>query len=492
MGKHRTAAVAASLLLLGGAAITAAGSPAAAGPLPPPATHDDFNGDGYPDLVVSAPDATIGGHTKAGYIAVLYGGASGISTSKRTVISQNTAGVPGSAETGDRFGRATASGDFDGDGFPDLAVGMPGEDIGTVTDAGAITVLWGSARGLTGDSLWLEDDIPAAGNAYGRAVATGDFDEAGRAELATLTGQDFVYYRFEASGPSAAPRAVRAHSRRVGAHSPGGGKAADATVNAVGLTAGDYNRDHHDDLIVLGTASDGTDTVGWAQSWFGTATGELTLGRDFAGGTVGASGDIDGDGYDDLVTAYPAQKGSSGQIKVWRGSADGPVGQTGPDDPRVWTQESPGVPGTAEAGDRWGSDLSIGDVNGDQFPDVAIGADGEDIGSVADAGAVWLLRGSAQGLTATGAQSFDQNSADVPGTAEKSDRFGGQVRLIDANRDGKAGLIAAAPGENTDDGVAWLFNGTASGLTAKGSWTFGGGSLNAPSADARFGATLAE
>ncbi|MFE2843112.1 FG-GAP repeat protein [Streptomyces scopuliridis] len=124
--------------------------------------------------------------------------------------------------------------------------------------------------------------------------------------------------------------------------------------------------------------------------------------------------------------------------------------------------------GVAEYGDGWGTDLSLGDTDGDGYADLAIGAPGEDIGSVADAGAVWVLRGSPGGLTTVRSRDSNQNSPNVPGAAEKGDRFGGQVRLVDPNRDGKFGLLAAAPG----------------------SWSYGGGSLGAPSTDAQYGAAI--
>jgi FG-GAP repeat len=492
---HRFTAMAASVLLLTGAAITAASSAGAA--VPPPATHDDFNGDGYPDLVVGAPSATVSGHKGAGYIAVLYGSAKGLSTADRSVIDQSSAGVPGTPEAGDNFGAATASADFDGDGYPDLAVAAPHEAIGSTASAGGVTVLWGSADGLTGDSTWIQDDTPVANGLFGRALAAGDFDGDGHQELAVLTSDTLWTYTFVADAASAGPRITRSSAARAmnaaRAHATAGAddarSAAADGVHYTGMTAGDYNDDHLSDLVLLGTSVISGTSHGLSSYLPGSADGP-TWSRDLAGGPVAASGDLNGDGADDLATAYPTQSGSSGTVKIWYGGADGPSGKTGPDDPVTFSQSSAGVPGTAESGDHWGSDLSIGDANGDQHPDLAIGADGEDIGSVSNAGAVWLLRGSATGITGTGAQSFDQNSANVPGDAETSDRFGGQVRLIDADADGKAGLVAAAPGENTNDGVAWVLSGTASGLTATGSWTFGGGSVNAPSADAQFGSTI--
>lgn len=491
MRNHRITAMAASIILLGGGAITAA-SAAAAAPAPPPAGHDDFNGDGYPDLVVSAPSATVNGQRSAGYAAVLWGSAKGLSTANRTIIDQSTAGVPGTPEAGDAFGAATASADFDGDGFPDLAIAAPGEDIGTTADAGGVTVLWGSAKGLVGEDTWLQDETPQSKDAFGRSLATGNFDSSGHQELAVLTDQALWTFAFTSEGAAAKPRsearALTAAKRSAAKRSAAPDT---ATYAPVALTAGDYNADHVADLVLLGTTTSGSTTTGWSSYLPGGADGP-TWTRDFAGGTAGATGDLNGDGYDDVATAYPTQSGdkTGGTVKVWYGSADGPTGQTGDSDPQTFTQSTPGIPGAAEVGDEWGSDLSIGDVDGDGHPDLAIGGAGEDIGSVQDAGAVWLLRGSATGLTTTGVQDFNQDSPGVPGSAEKLDRFGGQVRLIDSDSDGKAGLVAAAPGENTFDGVVWVLGATADGLTATGSWTFGGGSVDAPSADAQFGDTI--
>jgi hypothetical protein len=103
-----------------------------------------------------------------------------------------------------------------------------------------------------------------------------------------------------------------------------------------------------------------------------------------------------------------------------------------------------------------------------------------------------VLRGDRTGFSDVGVKSFDQQLADIPGTPEKSDRWGGQVRLIDANKDGLFGLLAAAPGENTDDGFVWVVPASSSGLVAHGTWTYDGARLGAPTADARFGAAIDE
>ncbi len=97
----------------------------------------------------------------------------------------------GGAEAGDLFGASLASGDFDGDGFDDLAIGAPGEGIGAKADAGAVNVLYGSASGLTatGDQLWHQSTSGVlggaeAGDLFGASLASADFDGDGKDDLA--------------------------------------------------------------------------------------------------------------------------------------------------------------------------------------------------------------------------------------------------------------------------------------------------------------------
>ncbi|WP_327235691.1 integrin alpha [Streptomyces sp. NBC_01317] len=156
-----------------------------------------------------------------------------------------------------------------------------------------------------------------------------------------------------------------------------------------------------------------------------------------------------------------------------------------------WTQTTVGASGEDTIGDRFGGAVTVGDVNGDGYADAAISAPANDINSLTDPGTVWVMRGTANGLTPRGLASFSQSTPSVPGDNEDNDRFGGALRLIDANRDGKAELVASAPGEDTDDGAAWVFPGTDNGPAGAGSWSFNGATLSAPVPDARFGETLA-
>src|SRR5215213_8180723 len=121
----------------------------------------DFNHDGFADLAVGVPQDRIGGVFFAGAVNVFYGSAGGLSGSGSQYFTQNTPGVASSAEESDSFGRALAAGDFDHDGFADLAVGAPGEGVGDIPNAGAVNVLYGSAAGLSGSgSQYFTQNTP--------------------------------------------------------------------------------------------------------------------------------------------------------------------------------------------------------------------------------------------------------------------------------------------------------------------------------------------
>ena len=117
---------------------------------PAPSLQADFNSDGADDLAVGVPLDNVGTVVGAGAVNVLYGSATGLSGTGSQLVSQNTPGVPGNAEVDDGFGFALATGDFNGDTFADLAVGAPGEGVGTAGAAGAVNVLYGSATGSAG------------------------------------------------------------------------------------------------------------------------------------------------------------------------------------------------------------------------------------------------------------------------------------------------------------------------------------------------------
>jgi hypothetical protein len=146
----------------------------------------DFNGDGYDDLAVGAPGDRVSSSANAGSVHVLYGSPRRLADTASEMLNQDSAGVPDTAEPNDAFGTALASGDFDCDGYADLAIGAPGESKATA-DVGAVHILYGGSDRLPGvrgqfvqHSLEQADDD--AGNWYfGSFLAAGNIngDERG-------------------------------------------------------------------------------------------------------------------------------------------------------------------------------------------------------------------------------------------------------------------------------------------------------------------------
>ncbi|MET9393443.1 FG-GAP and VCBS repeat-containing protein [Streptomyces sp. NPDC006624] len=425
---------------------------------------DDFNGDGYRDLATAAPYTPVGGRADAGAVVVTYGSASGISAARRTVLTQDTAGIPGTAEEGDRFGKALASGDLNADGYADLVIGSVGEDVGSDADGGSVTVVWGGKNGLSGGKGVTDPAVPAH-DEYGMSLAVADFDGDARPDLAVgSTGSDVWIHRSFTKTSGSTSRQELATGLQTGSGIHG----------AQHLAAGDLDGDGTDDLVVTGSEAATYEDGSFV--YLGSATGLTPQTFLRSGGwEVTAVGDLDGDGYDDVVTAAYGGDGRSlgGSVSAWPGSADGVRTH-----PRTTIdQDTAGVPGADEEGDWFGNDLSIADIDGDGYGDLAVGTLHETVGTAKIAGSVTVLRGSAAGLTGTGARSFTQNTAGVPGTAESADRFGASVRLSDLTGDGKADLSIGSDGENHPSGAVHSLRGTASGITTTKAVSFGPGSL---------------
>lgn len=403
-----------------------------------------FDGDGRGDLAigVAAEDLIEGADDDDGAVNVLYGYDSGLATLGDQFWTQASPGIEGDgAEADDAFGTALAAGDFDGDGIGDLAVGVPSEDVATGANDGdgAVHVIYGAPTGLQPDndalftqaSFGIAGDGPEAGDGFGTALAAGDFDGDGFADLAV---------------------GVPAEDVLAGANADDG-----AIAVLFGSVVG---------LVTAGSLE-------LAQSTPGIAGDGAEAGDRF--GSVLAAADLDRDGSDDLLVGVPDEDvlvpgDDAGSLHAIYGAAAGP--DLARD--RSFSQQTPGVAGVAGPGDRFGSALAPGDFDGDRLIDLAAGVPGEQIAALPGAGAVNVLRGRARGLTAKRDRYFTANRTGIAGDgAEAGDGFGTALAAGDFDGDRLADLAVGAPGEgleagdDDDDGAVHALRGTSGGLSVQ-------------------------
>ncbi|MFJ4499819.1 FG-GAP and VCBS repeat-containing protein [Streptomyces sp. NPDC088864] len=480
-------AVCAATALTGGTAVAAPGNAPAdtAGSTAGTTTvREDFNGDGYQDVVVGATAAAVNGQPYAGYVTIAYGSAGGLGPARTTTIDQTTPGVPGDPAEGSLFGFRLVPADLDHDGLTDLAV-YTNESLPELNNWGSVVVLWGRAGGLTGEGA-VRIPGPESGD-MGNNLIAGDFNGDGDTDLmmahgwgdGSLEQRSVLYGPFKRSGEPAREQRVTMFSSDNFMSNP---------------AVGDFNGDGIDDLCTFYSWEEHSEG---GQVWLGTPDGLSTTSTSLPSGASPTVGDFDGDGKDDLAVRvvpngiYEDFPTDPGTVKIYYGTASG----LGTKRTATLTQDTAGVPGVSETGDQFGARLSAGDVTGDGYDDLAVGVPFEALGSVKGAGAVVLLKGGSGGLTGTGAKSFHQDTTGMPGVAESGDHFGGSVRLLDIDGDGKADLTAGAPDENleaiADGGAVWSLRGGSAGLTTAGASAFNPLDVGAPVVTkARFGLNL--
>lgn len=450
-------------------------------------TTADINHDGKPDLLVGQPSRNLSNSSvEVGAANMMRGSASGLTTTGNQLLRLSDAGKQ--ELPNEHTGSAVAIGFFDGDCFADAVVGVPGDG------AGSILVYKGSSTGLKSPISIAASQLHSGAHGVGSTLAVGDFDHDGYDDLAigasssTKGGGVAILYGSSTGLDIAAPAWFDQSTPGV----VGSAEAGDEFGFAV--ASGDFNADHFADLAIgvpdetlSGVFEAGDVTILYGTS-IGLSSNHSALFDENSTGVPGsaeagdqfgfslATGDVTGDGRSDLVVGVPHEAigtaTQSGEIILLKGSSSGITGSGS----QAWDQDSAGVPGTAEETDEFGTSVAVGDFNGDGHADVAVGVPGEGIGSLDHAGCVDVLNGTSSGLTGTGSVAWDQDSTGVPGTVEIGDEFGAAVLARPLTGGTRADLVIGAP---TDDSGGLVNNGsitvllnTSGGLTGTGSQAF--------------------
>ena len=384
----------------------------------------DLDQDGFDDLAVGVPleDLVVGGFTDivdSGVVEVYYGGNGGLSVSAGAVLSSN-----GIEAAGQKLGWALACGDFNGDGFDDLAAGLPGRVVNGDGGAGRIRVYPGSAAGVGAGAYSLDQDSPEmlgaadAGDSFGTQLAAGNFNGDTRADLAIAVPMEV----FAGADPVGAVQIVYgATSGLTGINSevvPNPDPEGDPDEGSFGLAlaAGEFDGLVGDELLI-GSPGDDGDVAGGGAVYLlrgsGGGLGSIVArispdlyfpdGESEALDSFGhalAVGDFDGDGVDDIAVGTPGEEVSGnldGEVMIFTGSDETRA--------RRIRHGLEGFPGASdEHGLELGAALAAGDFDGDGHADLAIGAPIESEADLAGVGTATILYGAlfADGFEGTG------------------------------------------------------------------------------------------
>jgi disulfide bond formation protein DsbB len=354
----------------------------------------DFDHDGYCDLAIGADGTMIDGQEDAGAVVILYGSAGGLTTTGSTYLTRRTLQGPVQLGDSDRFGQHLEAADFGRGSFADLAISSGPEGVG-----GAVHVFYGSAGGLTaaGGQVWSQASPGIRGSnggGFGRALAGADFNGSGPDDLAI-----------------GVPEATVGKAKVAGAVQVIFG-------SADGLTAAGDQLWHQDSPGIKGKAT--------SHGFFGFGL----VGGHFAGR---AAADL-------AIESW----GESRSVSVLYGSKKG---LTASGD-QLWNKSSSGLPRGSFGGENLlPLSLSVADFGHNPAAgvrdDLAVG-----VNTSTDVGGVLVLYGATKGLKASGSELWTQASPGVPGTAEKEDAFGSSLASGRFDGGRYAALAAASPTES--------------------------------------------
>jgi FG-GAP repeat len=407
----------------------------------------DFNGDHCSDLAVGDPFALDAAGDYAGDVRIYWGSITGLSAGPTIIETQ----APGGTQSRDaQFGSVLAAGDFNNDGAADLAVGSTAANPGAVfVFPGHVgsTSFSGAKTFTEGDGVIPG---PSESGDLGAALATGDFNGDGRSDLAIgnpfengLKGEVFV---IRGSGTSAmltstgAQKWTRGTAGIIGTAvigdqfgrslATGSFKGNGRTDLVIGAPFKDVNSMDGAGVfdVIYSAGATGLSSTG-TQHWTQSSAGLGNMAQPYSSfGSSFAAGDFNGNGRTDLAVGAwgtpVSGAGLSGEVTILPGSASG-LTATGSS---RWSQATAGITGTPEVDDDFGFSLGALRVTSSGRDDLLVGIPGESVTANDGEGAAEFIPGSAAGLTVTASEFWSADTVGIKGTACADCGFGAAVR----------------------------------------------------------------
>lgn len=429
-------------------------------------TAGDLNGDGYADILIGnryqdiQTGAQVPNNQGAAY--VYFGSDTGLNNSGLSFEDGADWIARGDVDQDQgKFGKeVSTAGDANGDGYSDILIGMPGYNNG-IANQGAVFLYPGGPNGLGENPNWEAESGQANSN-YGYSVSSaGDVNSDGYSDIVIgaphFNGKGAVFvYNGDSGGPSTIANNSILFSQN--------GTQFGYSVSS----AGDVNGDNYGDIVVgapfytNGETNEGATFVYYGSSSGPSSTSDWSFETDklnaFGGYKVASAGDVNRDGYSDLlIGVFNYENGESGEgaAFAFHGS------QTGLSLTPDWSAEGNQIDAN------FGISIALaGDVNGDGFSDAVIGSSYYDNDQVNE-GTVFVYHGSSSGLSLTPNWMTEGNQDNA--------LFGNSVSSVgDINGDGFSDVLIGAKeydnGEN-DEGRIFLYLGSPTGLPIITNWT---------------------